>query len=59
MNIKPYWQNYINGEWLDAVDGERIEIQDPATEEVIAEVAKAGQAEVDMAVAAAKAAAPS
>jgi len=55
MNIKPYWQNYINGTWLDAVDGERIMVLDPATEEQIAEVAKAGKAEVEQAVEAAKA----
>lgn len=55
MDIKPYWQNYINGTWLDAADGERITILDPATEEQIAEVAKAGKAEVEQAVEAAKA----
>jgi len=55
MNIKPYWQNYINGTWLDAADGERITILDPATEEQIAEVAKAGKVEVEQAVEAAKA----
>ena len=55
MTIKPYWQNYIAGQWHDAADGERIVVQDPASEEVIAEVARAGRAEVDMAVAAARA----
>ncbi|MEM7118633.1 MAG: aldehyde dehydrogenase family protein [Chloroflexota bacterium] len=53
MGIKREWQNYINGEWVD--NTERIEIRDPATAEIIADVAKAGQAEVDAAVAAARA----
>ena len=45
-------ENYINGEWIDNSD--KIPVHDPATEQIIAEVAKAGQAEVDMAVAASR-----
>ncbi|MDF2366908.1 aldehyde dehydrogenase family protein [Sneathiella sp.] len=53
--IKKYWQNYINGEWVDALDGGRIEIENPATSEIIAEVARAEKADVDRAVEAARA----
>ena len=53
MNVVHKWQNYINGQWVD--NAEKIPIHDPATAQVIAEVAKAGQNEVDMAVAAARA----
>lgn len=53
--IKKYWQNYINGEWTDAEDGERIAIENPATGQNLAEVARARKADVDRAVAAARA----
>jgi aldehyde dehydrogenase (NAD+) len=49
-------QLFINGEWRDSAGGHTIEVVNPATEEVIAEVASAGQADVDAAVAAARAA---
>jgi aldehyde dehydrogenase (NAD+) len=49
-------QLFINGEWRDASGGQTIEVVNPATEEVIAEVASAGKADVDAAVAAARAA---
>ena len=45
---------YIDGEWASAEDGSTIETLDPATEDVYATVAKAGEADVDKAVAAAK-----
>lgn len=44
----------IGGEWVDAADGATIEIEDPATESVIAEVACGGAADIDRAVAAAR-----
>lgn len=44
---------FINGEWVDG-SGEAIATIDPATEEVLDEVASAGQSEVDAAVAAAR-----
>ena len=34
-------QLFINNEWRDAVGGKTIEVVNPATEEVIAEVASA------------------
>ncbi|MFW6201619.1 MAG: aldehyde dehydrogenase family protein [Gemmatimonadota bacterium] len=46
---------YIAGEWRDAVDGGTLETRNPATGEVIAEVAAAGEADVDAAVEAARA----
>src|SRR5262247_572461 len=49
-------QLFINGEWRDASRGTTIEVVNPATEEVIAEVASADKADVDAAVAAARAA---
>ena len=49
-------QLFINGEWRDASGGHTIDVINPATEEVIAEVASAEKADVDAAVAAARAA---
>src|SRR5690348_4766767 len=49
-------QLFINGEWRDAAAAKTIDVVNPATEEVIAEVAAAEQADVDAAVAAARAA---
>src|SRR5712691_7231104 len=49
-------QLFINNEWRDAVGGTTIEVVNPATEEVIAEVASADRSDVDAAVAAARAA---
>src|SRR5213593_3549741 len=49
-------QLFINGGWRDASSGKTIEVVNPATEEVIAEVASATRADVDAAVAAARAA---
>lgn len=52
--IRPYWKNYINGEFVDGASGERIVVSNPATNEPIAEVARAVPADVDKAVAAAR-----
>src|SRR5262252_10921570 len=49
-------QLFINNEWRDAAGGATIEVVNPATEEVIAEVASAEKADLDAAVAAARAA---
>src|SRR5688572_2633852 len=45
--------NYIGGEWRGGADGGVDEVLDPATGEVIAEVASSSAADVDRAVAAA------
>ena len=51
-NIKPYWQNYINGQWRDGGAG-KLDVCDPSTGELIAEQALADEADVDTAVMAA------
>lgn len=53
-NIKPYWQNYINGDWVDGGAG-RIDVINPGTGEKLAEHAVADGGDVDRAVQAAKA----
>jgi aldehyde dehydrogenase (NAD+) len=45
---------FINGEWVDAASGETFETVNPATEEVVTTVAKAGPEDVNRAVAAAR-----
>jgi alpha-ketoglutaric semialdehyde dehydrogenase len=50
------FQNYIGGEWIDAASGETFESLSPATGEVLGSFPKSGPADVDRAVAAAKAA---
>ncbi len=47
---------FINNVWVDAFNNETFEVINPATEEVIANVAQGGEADVDLAVAAARAA---
>ncbi len=46
----------IGGEWREAASGETFETHDPSTGEKLADVASAGEADVDAAVAAARAA---
>ena len=52
------YQNFVGGEWVDAVEGGTDEIINPATGEPIAEVPKGSQGDVDRAVEAAKQAWP-
>lgn len=40
-------QLFIGGEWRDAADGATFTVISPSTEETIAEVAAAGEADVD------------
>jgi aldehyde dehydrogenase (NAD+) len=47
---------FIGGEWTDASSGKRFDTMNPATGEVLAEVAEGDAADVDSAVAAARAA---
>ncbi len=49
-------KNYIGGEWLAARTGETFQSINPATEEVVADVARSGADDVNAAVQAAKAA---
>jgi alpha-ketoglutaric semialdehyde dehydrogenase len=50
------FQNYIGGEWVDALDGETFESVNPANGETIGIFPKSGPEDVDRAVEAAKAA---
>ena len=45
---------FINGEWTEGTSGKRISVYDPSTEEVIAEIPDASQADIDAPVAAAR-----
>ncbi len=47
-------QNFVGGEWVDAVEGGTAEILNPATGETIAEVPRGTEADVDRAVEAAQ-----
>ena len=49
---------YINGQWVDPVDGRDLEVIDPSTEEACAVISLGGKADSDAAVAAARAALP-
>jgi 1-pyrroline dehydrogenase len=51
-------KNFVGGKLVDAVDGGTMEVLNPATGEVIAEVPRGTQADVDRAVEAAKGALP-
>jgi 1-pyrroline dehydrogenase len=52
------YKNFIGGEWVDAADGGRMEVLNPATGETIAEVPRGTAKDVDRAVEAAKKAWP-
>src|SRR5436305_14833458 len=54
-DVKTY-QMFINGEWVASKSAKTFPVYDPSTEEVIAQVPDANAADVDRAVAAAKAA---
>jgi len=47
-------QLFIHGEWRDGAAGKTMEVVNPATEQVVAEVASAERSDVDAAVAAAR-----
>ena len=49
MTIKPYWQNYIDGAFVDGGAG-RVDVINPGTGEKLAEHALADEADVDRAV---------
>lgn len=56
--MRDYRKFYIGGEWVAPTGSETIEVVDPATEQVAGLIAKGEQADVDAAVAAARAAFP-
>jgi len=45
---------YINGEWVDPTHSNDLEVENPASEEMIATISLGGQTDVNLAVAAAK-----
>lgn len=51
MNTKQF---YINGEWVDPIDGTDLDVINPSTEEVCATISLGGDADTQAAVAAAK-----
>jgi acyl-CoA reductase-like NAD-dependent aldehyde dehydrogenase len=51
-------QNFVGGTWIDSTSASTIPVVNPATEEVIAEVAGGSRADADLAVAAAREAFP-
>jgi aldehyde dehydrogenase (NAD+) len=53
VDIRASYGLFIGGEFVDPIDGEPFKTINPASEEVLAEVSDAGQADVDRAVAAA------
>ena len=54
MSIKTYWQNYINGQWVDG-GAARLTVENPSTGEALAEIASANAEDIDRAVVAARA----
>ncbi len=56
--MENYSKFYIDGLWVDPVTPNTIEVINPATEEAIAQISMGSKADVDKAVAAAKAAFP-
>ena len=49
-------QHYVDGAWVDPIEGKSLEVIDPSTEEAFATITVGGAKDVDRAVAAAKAA---
>ena len=54
--MREYTQFYINGQWVDPITPKTLDVLDPSTEEVCATISLGAEADVDAAVAAAKAA---
>ncbi len=54
MTDRPYYQNYINGQFVDGGAG-RLAVDDPADGSILAEIALADAGDIDRAVQAAKA----
>lgn len=56
--MKDLRQFYINGQWVDPIQANDLAVENPATEQQIATISLGTAADVDAAVAAAKAAFP-
>ena len=53
-SLRSFWRHYIGGKWVDGIAGKRIDVENPATAETLAEVALAEACDVDAAVDAAR-----
>jgi len=56
--VDRYLQNYIGGQWVDSIGGTPHQVISPSTEEPCTEIVLGTKADVDAAVAAARAALP-
>lgn len=54
VKLKDRYQLFINGEWVDSSDSSVLKTENPATGEVLAEIADASKEDVDKAVKAAR-----
>ncbi len=54
VDLKPSYGLFIDGQFVDTVDGRTFKTVSPASEEVLAEITEAGPTDVDRAVAAAR-----
>jgi acyl-CoA reductase-like NAD-dependent aldehyde dehydrogenase len=54
VNIRPSYGLFIDGEFVESTDGSTFKTISPSTEEVLAEVTEAGEADIDNAVRAAR-----
>jgi aldehyde dehydrogenase (NAD+) len=54
LDLRPSYGLFIDGHFVDTLDGRTFKTVSPASEEVLAEITEAGQADVDRAVAAAR-----
>lgn len=52
--LDPELRLFVDGEWVDPLDGDRLTVYDPSTAEPVATAATAGPKDVDRAVAAAR-----
>ena len=52
VQTQDYWQNYVNGKWVDGSSG-RLPVDNPGTGELVAEIALANAADIDLVVGAA------
>ena len=56
MSIRSHWKNYVGGEWIAARAGAELPVTDPASAQTFAYAPQSSAADVDEAVAAARAA---
>src|SRR6185436_11004059 len=54
VNIRPSYGLFIGGEFVPSIDGSTFKTISPSSEEVLAEVTEAGEADIDVAVLAAR-----